>query len=158
MHFRIFYLHKQGMRLDLKISSYINSLHLLLFKLVPVYGKYWKGQCLKPKVQNSFLGFFFNFYITLYQSFSKITRLLRKILFGGLLLYLIHFYQYIFMLKLSSVFSHDLKFSDLNQILSKPLTDNFCRTNEKGGCKINLWPKKNPKQGMMFFTYRMLTI
>ena len=87
---------------------------------------------------------FFNFYITLYQSFSKITRLLRKIRFGGLLLYLIHFYQYIFMLKLSSVFSHDLKFSDLNQILSKPLTDNFCRTNEKGGCKINLWPK-NPK-------------
>lgn len=39
------------------------------------------------------------------------------------------------MLKLSSVFSHDLKFSDLNQILSKPLTDNFCRTNEQGGCK-----------------------
>ena len=44
--------------LDLKISSYINSLYLLLFKLVPGYGKYWQGQCLKPKVQNSFLGAF----------------------------------------------------------------------------------------------------
>ena len=60
------------------------------------------------------------------------------------------------MLKLSSVFSHDLKFSDLNLILSKPLTDNFWRTNEKVVAKLTYDQKKINARYDVF--YGMLTI